>query len=169
MTVSNSTCRLLGHGRRGKFAARSGLSPPGPRRARPCWVQPAPRVLPAFFNQTRLMNIQRRSSRSPDAAQRLQRGYARLRRATGGVLLCGAAYWTMLRILAEALACSPLQDALFWLRSIEKGGPRDDDIFPALSPAWPGQRPANAFAGLTRAFYRTSPGLPFVAMQRCAF
>src|SRR5216684_2262256 len=62
----------------------------------------------------------------------------------------------MLRILAEALACSPLQDALFWLRSIEKGGPRDDDIFPALSPAWPGQRPANAFAGLTRDFYRTS-------------
>jgi hypothetical protein len=33
---------------------------------------------------------------------------------------------------------------------IEKGGPRDDDNFPALSPAWPGQRPANAFAGLTR-------------------
>jgi hypothetical protein len=50
----------------------------------------------------------------------------RLRRATGGVLPCGAAYWTMLRILAEALAealaCSPLQDALFWLHSIEKGG-----------------------------------------------
>src|ERR1700731_4866302 len=61
----------------------------------------------------------------------------------------------MLHILADQLACSPLQDALFWLRSIEKGGPRDDDIFPALSPAWPGQRPANAFAGLTRAFYRT--------------
>src|SRR6266849_939948 len=59
----------------------------------------------------------------------------------------------MLRILAEALACSPLQDALFWLRSIEKGGPRDDDIFPALSPAWPGQRPANGFAGLTRDVY----------------
>src|ERR1700730_4209034 len=58
----------------------------------------------------------------------------------------------MLRILAKALACSPLQDALFWLRSTEKGGPRDDDIFPALSPAWPGQRPANVFAGLTRAF-----------------
>src|SRR5258708_35850709 len=49
-----------------------------------------------------------------------------------------------------------LHDALPISRSIEKGGPRDDDIFPALSPAWPGRRPANAFAGLTRDFYRTS-------------
>src|SRR5260370_28392674 len=122
MTGSNSTCRLLGRGRRGKFAARNGLSPPGPRLARTRWVQPAPRVLPAFFNQTRLMNIQRRSSRSPDAAQRLQRGYARLRRATGGVLLCRAASWTMLRILAEALACSPLQDALFDFTQSRKEG-----------------------------------------------
>src|SRR6202045_2093833 len=58
----------------------------------------------------------------------------------------------MLHILADQLACSPLQGALFCLHSIEKGGPRDDDIFPALSPASPGQRPANAFAGLTRDF-----------------
>src|ERR1700730_17116477 len=87
MTGSNSTCRLLGRGRRGKFAARSGLSRRrnphslttgrrvtpepviGPRLARTRWVQPAPRVLPTFFNQTRLMNVQRRSSRSPDTAQ----------------------------------------------------------------------------------------------------
>src|ERR1700681_2065793 len=71
--------------------------------------------------------------------------------------------------VAEALACSSLLGALFSSHSTKKGGPRDDDIFPALSPAWPGQRPANAFAGLTRDFYRTSPGLPFVARQRCAF
>jgi len=32
----------------------------------------------------------------------------------------------------------------------EKGGPRDDEFFPVLSPVWPGSRPANAFAGLTR-------------------
>jgi len=31
---------------------------------------------------------------------------------------------------------------------IEKGGLRGDDIFPALSPARPRPRPANAFAGL---------------------
>ena len=30
---------------------------------------------------------------------------------------------------------------------IEKGGLRNEHIFPAPSPAWPRQRPANAFAG----------------------
>src|SRR5437763_6187780 len=40
----------------------------------------------------------------------------------------------------------------FLIHSVGKGGPRDDDVFPALSPAWPGQRPANAFAGLIRDF-----------------
>jgi hypothetical protein len=42
--------------------------------------------------------------------------------------------------------------AIFATTLIEKGGLRSDDNFPALSPAWPRQRPANAFAGLTRDF-----------------
>ena len=51
----------------------------------------------------------------------------------------------------ETLACLPLKARLFSQRYlIEKGGLRSDDNFPALSPAWPRQRPANAFAGLTR-------------------
>ncbi|MEH2550045.1 hypothetical protein V1283_006690 [Bradyrhizobium sp. AZCC 2262] len=53
----------------------------------------------------------------------------------------------------ETLACLPLKARLFSQRHlIEKGGLRSDDNFPALSPAWPRQRPANAFAGLTRDF-----------------
>jgi hypothetical protein len=52
------------------------------------------------------------------------------------------------------LACLPLKARLFLARYlIEKGGLRGDDNFPALSPAWPRQRPANAFAGLTRDFF----------------
>jgi len=48
----------------------------------------------------------------------------------------------------ETLACLPLKARLFSQRYlIEKGGLRSDN-FPALSPAWPRQRPANAFAGL---------------------
>jgi hypothetical protein len=55
---------------------------------------------------------------------------------------------------AETLACLPLKARLFLAGYlIEKGGLRGDDIFPALSPAWPRQRPANAFAGLTRDFF----------------
>ena len=54
-------------------------------------------------------------------------------------------------IFDGALACLPLKAQLFLARYlIEKGGLRSDDNFPALSPAWPRQRPANAFAGLTR-------------------
>ena len=53
----------------------------------------------------------------------------------------------------ETLACLPLKARLFLAISFEKGGLRSDDIFPALSPAWPRQRPANAFAGLTRDFF----------------
>ena len=56
--------------------------------------------------------------------------------------------------LAETLACLLLKARLFLARYlIEKGGLRSDDIFPALSPVWPRQRPANAFAGLTRDFF----------------
>ena len=45
----------------------------------------------------------------------------------------------------------PQGPGYFWPGNlIEKGGLRGDDNFPALSPAWPRQRPANTFAGLTR-------------------
>src|SRR5581483_4514149 len=70
---------------------------------------------------------------------------------------------------AETLACPLFRGTLPSRDSNEKGGPRDDEFLPALSPAWPRARPANAFAGLTSGLSRkTVPGLPFVAVRRCA-
>jgi len=61
----------------------------------------------------------------------------------------------------------PAGRVILTVQSPEKGGPRDDDILPALSPAWPGQRPANAFAGLTRhssrKIFLVCPSWPCVA------
>ncbi|WP_141686407.1 hypothetical protein [Bradyrhizobium sp. LMTR 3] len=52
---------------------------------------------------------------------------------------------------------------------IEKGGLRGDDNFPTLSPVWPRQRPANAFAGLTRNLSQISSWSAPVAMRRRTF
>jgi hypothetical protein len=51
------------------------------------------------------------------------------------------------------ITCTALRGALFSnVTQTEKGGSRDDDVFHPLPHAWPGRRPANAFAGLTRNF-----------------